>query len=83
MNRSVLLTELESGRTGTIAAIEGGAGMIRRLYALGIYEGKLITKVSAQWMRGPVVVRIGSTDVAVGYGMARRIVVVPSMEATS
>jgi ferrous iron transport protein A len=76
MNQTVIpVTELKAGQTGTIAGIQGGFGMVRRLSSLGIFEGKAITKVSGQWMRGPVVVRIGCTDVALGYGMARRIMV--------
>lgn len=75
------VTELKVGQTGAIVAIEGGFGMVRRLDALGIHEGTKITKVSGQWMRGPVVVRIGSADIAIGYGMARRIVVALTAEA--
>ena len=36
---------------------------------------KGIVKVSAQWMRGPVLLRNGATEVAVGFGMARHIIV--------
>jgi ferrous iron transport protein A len=72
---SMALTQLKSGQTATVASIQGGYGMVRRLNALGIYEGKSVTKISGQWMHGPVIVRIGSTDVAIGYGMARRIFV--------
>ena len=49
--------------------------MTRRLDALGIRVGETITKVSSQWMRGPVLVRHGNTDVAIGYGMAQKIMV--------
>ncbi|MBN2037068.1 MAG: ferrous iron transport protein A [Chitinispirillaceae bacterium] len=83
MNQTVSLVELNAGQTGAIVSIEGGFGMVRRLDALGMHDGTKITKVSGQWMRGPVVVRIGSTDVAIGYGMARRILVSPSTQAPS
>jgi ferrous iron transport protein A len=49
--------------------------MVQKLDALGIRPGKEVVKVSAQWMRGPVLLRIGSTEVAVGFGMARHIIV--------
>jgi ferrous iron transport protein A len=76
MDQNIIpVTELKPGQTATIAGIQGGMGMVRRLSSLGIFEGRSITKVSGQWMRGPVIVRTGSTDVAVGYGMARRILV--------
>jgi Fe2+ transport system protein FeoA len=44
------------------------------LQALGIRPGKKITKVSS-FRRGPVTVRIDNTHVAIGFGMADRIVV--------
>ncbi len=49
--------------------------MTRRLSALGIRPGKRLTKVSAMFMRGPVTVRVGGTEIALGFGMASRIVV--------
>lgn len=78
INQTIPLVGLKSGQTGTIASIQGGFGVVRRLNALGIFQGKKITKVSNQWMRGPVVVRTGSTNVAIGYGMAQKILVASS-----
>jgi ferrous iron transport protein A len=34
-----------------------------------------ITKVSGQIMRGPIIVKIGNSQVAIGFGMARRVLV--------
>lgn len=75
------MSALKAGEKGIIAAIRGGPGMVRRLNALGIYEGKTVTKVSAQWMHGPVIIRVGATDVAIGYGMAGKIIVLPEAKA--
>ena len=71
----VSIVVLKAGEKGIIASINGGFGMVRKLNALGIHEGRVITKVSTQWMRGPIVIRIGSTDMAIGYGMASKIMV--------
>jgi len=46
-----------------------------RLNALGIRPGRRITKVSSMFMRGPVTVRMGQTQIAIGFGMANRILV--------
>jgi ferrous iron transport protein A len=46
-----------------------------RLSALGIIPGKRITKISATLMRGPVTVEVDRVRVAIGFGMANRIVV--------
>lgn len=74
MNK-VALTELKPGQKGKVIEINSGRGMINKLEALGIRPGVEITKVSAQFMRGPVIVSVGNTQIAIGFGMARRVVV--------
>ncbi len=69
------LTQLEEGQSGVVVDIHGGHGLIRRLESLGIRVGKNVTKVSSQLMRGPVTVRIDNSQVALGFGMARKILV--------
>jgi len=49
--------------------------LIRRLDALGIRPGKQVTKVSSTLFHGPITLRVDSARVAVGFGMARRIIV--------
>ncbi|MEO0092091.1 MAG: FeoA family protein [candidate division WOR-3 bacterium] len=69
------LTQLESGETGIVTEIKGGPGLIRRLDALGISPGMKIVKVSAMILHGPVIVRIKNTELALGFGMANKILV--------
>ncbi len=69
------LTRLEEGESGVVAEIQGGHGLIRRLESLGIRVGKKVTKVSSQFMRGPITVRIDNYQVALGFGMAKKVVV--------
>lgn len=69
------LVNLASGKTGIIKDIVGGRGVKNRLYSLGIISGKKIMKISAMIMHGPVVVRVGSTQIALGFGMASKILV--------
>jgi len=71
----VSLAEMRPGQTGTIVQIDGGHGLLRKLDALGIIVGQEITKVSGQWMRGPVVLRLNNTNAAMGFGMARSVLV--------
>lgn len=71
----VALNDLPDGSIGIIMVINGGYGLTQKLDALGIRVGKEITKVSRQWMKGPVIIRSGNTEIAIGYGMARRIMV--------
>lgn len=75
MAKQISLAHLKRGQSGRVIQIMGGYGMTRRLSAIGIRPGKKVTKVSAMFMRGPVTVRVGGTEIAIGFGMASRIVV--------
>jgi ferrous iron transport protein A len=69
------LGQMEAGQTGTIIQILGGRGLIRRLDALGIRPGKKVTKISSSLFRGPITLRTNQTQVAIGFGMASKILV--------
>ena len=69
------LAAMRTGQTGTVIGVLGGRGLIQRLDALGIRPGRKITKVSSALFRGPVMLRVNSAQVAVGYGMARKIII--------
>ena len=69
------LAQMEIGETGKIIEVRGGLGLTRRLDALGVRPGKKVTKTSSTFFRGPVTLRIDNTQVAVGFGMARKIIV--------
>jgi len=74
-NEQLTLAEMRTGQTGTVAEILRGHGLTRRLDALGIRPGKKVTKLSSTLFRGPVILRVNNTQVAVGFGMARKIIV--------
>ena len=69
------LRQMNSGQSGKVVEIQGGHGLVNRLSALGIRPGKKITKVSSMLMRGPVTIQSGNLQVAVGFGMAKKIIV--------
>lgn len=69
------LTDLKLGEEATIVAVHGGRGMQARLRNMGLVEGQVIRKLSALAWRGPVVVMAKRTQIAIGHGMARRILV--------
>ena len=71
----VPLRLMQSGQSGKIVQIQGGHGLVNRLNALGIRPGKKITKVGAMLMRGPVTIQVGNGQVAIGFGMANKIIV--------
>ena len=74
-SKQITLRQMQAGQSGIVAQIQGGHGLINRLSALGIRPGKKITKVGSMFMRGPVTVQLDSTQVAIGFGMANKVIV--------
>jgi ferrous iron transport protein A len=74
-NEQLTLAEMRTGQIGTVVGVLGGHGLIQRLDALGIRPGKKVTKLSSTLFRGPVTLRVNNSRVAVGFGMARKIIV--------
>lgn len=66
------LASCPTGQACRVAEI-AEEGLRRRLEQLGLAPGKIVVKVGGQLFNGPVVVRIGSTELALGRGMAQRV----------
>jgi Fe2+ transport system protein FeoA len=79
----VVLATMVSGTRGTVAAIDGGGGLAKRLNAIGIRIGAELVVTSKQYMRGPLTVKIGNAQVAIGFGMASKILVEPKHPESS
>ena len=73
--KQIILVRMQTGQSGTVVQIQGGCGLVNRLSAMGIRPGKRITKVSSMFMRGPVAIQVDRAQVAIGFGMASRIIV--------
>ena len=71
-----MLTDLEKVALGTPATVvdfDAGAGMVRKLDAMGLRPGKVVRKLSSQFMAGPVTVLVDGRQLAMGRGIARKI----------
>jgi ferrous iron transport protein A len=66
------LSQLGIGELARIVAIEGGRGLRQKLYLRGLFEGKVARVVSNY---GPVTVEVDRSVVAIGRGMAQKIIV--------
>lgn len=64
---------MKPGETGIIAEIQGGYQMSHRVEAMGLRAGKKIAKVSSHFWRGPQTVEVENMHVAIGFGMAKKI----------
>ena len=60
-----------------IQTVAGGAEIQVRLQQMGLAPGKIVVKRSGQLFRGPVVVRIQGTELAIGHCAAQRIFLEP------
>lgn len=57
-----------------VIKINGGCNVKNKLYHLGIYEGVEVEK-KISYKKGPVIVKVLNSEVAIGRGMAEKIVV--------
>ncbi|MCY0867667.1 MAG: FeoA family protein [Desulfurococcus sp.] len=70
------LDEVPPGSKVRIVDIAHHGGWVYRLYQLGVYTGVVVEVVYNEG-RGPVVISVNSSEVVVGRGLARRIIVEP------
>ena len=68
------LEEMNPGMKGIVREIMGGRGAMRRLMELGIVPGTMV-EVIQNYMRGPVIVRVRGMEMAIGRGVASKIIV--------
>jgi Fe2+ transport system protein FeoA len=75
--RGFPLAQTSAGEQVEIVALHGGGAVHRRLSDLGLTPGKRVTVVAGQ-PGGPILVAIGASRVAIGFGMALKVQVVPA-----
>lgn len=69
------IQELKNGEVAKIKDVIGGKNFINKAESLGIRIGIQITKVSSQLMHGPITLKVGQAQIAIGHRMAKRIIV--------
>ena len=69
---TMMLSQLGIGEMARITVIEGGRGLRQKLYLRGLFEGKEVRIISNY---GPVTVEVDRSVVAIGRGMAQKIIV--------
>lgn len=78
--KKIALTVMKAEQEGLVVEILGdnsirGQKMELRLLTLGIRVGARIKKVNQQVLKGPIVVEIGGSQIAIGFGIAKKILV--------
>jgi ferrous iron transport protein A len=74
-SKVITAAQMAAGQVGAVISIESGTMLRNRLEALGIRTGKRIRKVSSAFMRGPSVFEVDGCNIAIGFGMASRILI--------
>ncbi|MEN3186681.1 MAG: FeoA family protein [Atribacterota bacterium] len=71
----VTLAEMRAGEEGTVIGVNGQEAFPRRLWVLGLFPGKKVKKISSSLGGGPVVISCGTQELALGRGLALRVMV--------
>lgn len=74
VNNRVTLSEMAAGEKATITAFQSGRAVNNRLASLGFTPGVTVD-MTQNFGRGPLIVTVRGTRVALGRGEASRIIV--------
>ena len=69
------LDRIEENRKARVVDIQGGWGIRGRLGQMGIHPGDILTVRRFGALRGPILIEVHGFQVALGRGIARRILV--------
>lgn len=71
------ITRFDTGKLARVRELQGVQENIRKLEAMGIIPGTVILKKSASPMHGPVIIQKGTMQIAIGFDLAKGILVDP------
>ena len=69
------LEKVDENKKAMVTDIQGGQGIRQRLGQMGIHPGDTITMLRVGALRGPLLIEVHSSQVALGRGIASRIIV--------
>ena len=70
----MVLANVDQGKEVTLNHINGGHGIRSKLHSMGLMPGTAVTVIS-RGLGGPVVLRVNDSRLAIGRGMAQKIIV--------
>jgi ferrous iron transport protein A len=73
--QNMSLLHLSADKKARIIGIQGDKGLQRKLQLMGMREGQEIKIVSKQPFRGPITIKVCGSQMTLGRGMARKILV--------
>ncbi len=74
------LTQIRKGKDVKVVDIKDGNTFREKVDSMGLRIGVRVRKLSGQVLNGPITIKIGNTKVALGHGMAKKILVTSEQE---
>lgn len=74
VKKTMVLSSIDSGKEVTLRAINGGMGLRSKLHGMGLVLGVTLTVLN-QNGGGPVIIAVKDSRLAIGRGMAQKIMV--------
>jgi Fe2+ transport system protein FeoA len=71
---TMVLSSIDTEKKVTLIAITGGRGIKSKLYSMGLVPGVKLTVLNRNGT-GPVMVAVKDSRLAIGHGMAEKIIV--------
>jgi ferrous iron transport protein A len=75
---AVPLTQIDNGMLVRVIKLTAGRFASQKLVEMGIVPGAVICKHATAFVHGPVVITKGATKVAIGFGLAQKVMVAMS-----
>jgi ferrous iron transport protein A len=72
---STTLDQVSENKKATVIDIQGGQGVRQRLGQMGIHPGDTITMLRIGALRGPILIEVHGSQVALGRGIASKVIV--------
>ncbi|MBI4706608.1 MAG: FeoA domain-containing protein [Candidatus Omnitrophica bacterium] len=72
--KKTVLVKMKENQKGRVLEITGGYSIQNKFMSMGIYPGREITKLSHFALKGPVTIKTGRSVLALGHGMAAKII---------
>lgn len=73
-NQAMPLMMVPNNTDAEVVEVRGGHGMRQRLSSMGIYPGQTVSLIRSN-AGGPIIVKAQGSRVAIGRGMAHRVMV--------
>ena len=71
------LDQLRTGDRARVLEVRGGWGLWRHLEQMGIHPGDIVSLARTEVFRGPILIEVHGTRIALGRRVVHRIIVEP------